>query len=426
MHTSRDALLRNLLWLLGSLAVAFAVWFVATIQANPIQQQQFLRVPVRLAVPDGLIVTNTPPTTVRVIVRAQQSVLDLLTVDDIDVVADVGTRGAGTHSIPLAVTIARPASADTQPTQLRVALEQVVVQQKPVRIEVASGQGPSADFGFEDPVAERAQVAVSGAANDVNAVAAVRGDVDLRDQRNPLELDVQLYAVNADGRRINDVVIEPGSVRVQVNIFRRDNVRQFSVSPDILIGTLDSDYTLTAFDYRPETVFVSGSPEQLSAIGDILRTEPISLQGRTEDFVTRVPLRLPEDNLLVIDGQTSIEVTIGIAARTTARQIDNIPVETIGLPDGYTLGEIAPNTISVLLSGPVSVINSIQAGDVQAVLDLSGVEAGNNDIAPTILLAQGQESVDRIELLPASLNVAIAAPQPTPEATPETTPVVAP
>jgi YbbR domain-containing protein len=413
----RRQLIQNGLWFLGSVALAFVVWFVAAIQADPVQQRSYRNIPVRLQADNGLIVTNNPTELVRVTVRAQQSVLDLLTSDDIDVAADLRNLSPGTHSVPLNVNIGRPASADTQPTQIRVELKQVVAQQKPVRITVT--ELPAADFGFEDPMPERGQVEVRGAANDVNAVATVRGDIDLSERRNPFELDVQLAAYNADGRRISDVTIDPGSVRVQVTVFRRDNVRQISVSPDILIETLDDDFTLASFDYRPRTVFISGSPEQINRIGDTLRTQPISLEGRMEDFVTNVPLRLPPGDLLAVDGQTSIEVTIGIVARTTARQFDNVPIETIGLPQGLQVQDVSPDSISVLLNGSIAVIDQIESDDIQAVLDLSGVTAGNNDIEPTIIIEQGQLQVNRIEPLPASINVAVI--QPTPAATPETT-----
>src|SRR5262249_37170973 len=107
------ALIDNLIWFAASLVLAFIVWVIATLQSDPIQQQRFSRLEVRMNAPPGLIIT-TPSTNNRlasVIVNAPRSVLDLLTSEEIAVSADLSNLGAGDHTVDLQVTLARqPAS----------------------------------------------------------------------------------------------------------------------------------------------------------------------------------------------------------------------------------------------------------------------------------------------------------------------------
>lgn len=413
----RQALISNALWFAGSLALAFAIWFVATIQADPIEQEQFRAIEVQLQYDeDNLIITNSPRTSVRVFVRAQQSVLDLLTAEDIVVRADLNGRDAGTHTVPLIVETARQASADTQPAQITVDLARIEAQQKPVRIEVDNP--PPLDYTYEQPVPNVVQAEVRGASERVAEVAYVRGLINLEDRRNAFETEVSLSAVDSDGRRVQNVTVEPRTVSVSAVVYPRPDVKQVAVTPDILVSTLSADHTITMFDWEPKTVYISGTAAQLNALGDTIRTESISLRGRTQDFDVTVPLELPT-SLFPLSGDANVQVTVGITAQTTTRQFDNVMVEVIGLPAGYTLQSITPDRLSVILSGPVSTVNNINPSEIQAVLSLADIQAGNNDITPQIVIRQGQVDVSNISVLPSSISVTVLPP-------PETTPDVQP
>ena len=407
----RRLVLNNILWLAGSIALAFVVWFFAVVQANPIVQTSFNNIAVQFEYDDGLIITNDPRDMVRVIIRAQQSVLGLLTREDIMVRADLRGRGPGLYTIPLSVEIARTAVADTQPAQITVQLERVEAQQKPVNIYVTAP--PAVDYGHDDPVADVLQALVSGASGEVASVALVRADVDMSDRRSSFEVDVPLIAYDAQGQRVPDITVEPRTARVSVNIFQRDDVQPVSVRPNILVETLPRGYVLQSIRYEPQVVYLSGSPGELSALGGAISTEPVSLDGRTADFSISVPLALPSTGLLVLSDPSTITINVGITAQTRVLQLENIPLELVGVPAGFEV-RVQPEAVSVVLNGPLTVREGITAQDVQALIDLSGAAAGTQERSPTILVKQGQVSVDTITILPPVINLTITGPTPTP------------
>ncbi len=141
-------LLTNLMWLLGSLILAWLVWFVAVTQADPVEQRQFRNIPVQIDIDEGLLIANEPTRYTRVNLRAQRSVLNLLTIDDVVVRADLMNMGPGTYTVPLRAEVARSAIADTQPTQITVVLQQVESRQKPVKVLVT--HEPPADFAYDE------------------------------------------------------------------------------------------------------------------------------------------------------------------------------------------------------------------------------------------------------------------------------------
>lgn len=418
MRFTRQQLLTHAVWLLGSLLLAFFVWFIAIVQANPISQQQFLGITVQFELDEGLIITNEPRQTVRVVVRAQQSVLELLTDDDIVVTADLRGRGPGSYTVPLTATVARTANADTQPTQIFVEMDLIAAQQKPLEFNVSN---PPVGYDVAETNFDVLQATVSGAAAEVQSVVVVRGEIDASDRRSGFDTDVQLRAFDIDGRRVQNVTIEPRTVRVAVGIVQRDDVQTVSVVPRLLINTLPSGYVPRDISYEPQTIIISGPEEHLRAIGDTVDSLPIDLSGRTRDFEIQVPLDLPYDDLLILSGDTTVTVRVGIVALTTALQVDHVNVEVVGQSPNVAISTINPETISVLLNGPINLIEGIEEDDLQVVLDLNGLGPGSHEIRPTILLTQGQGVIDASPL-PPTVNIVLISTA-TPTAQPETSPI---
>ena len=421
----QETLLSNLLWLGSSLLVALVVWFIASIEANPIDEQRFLRIPIQLRLPDDVIVINEPPSSASVYIRAQQSILDLLTDDDIVVYADLTSYDPGTYTVQLQVETARRARSDTQPTQITVELQQRVTQLK--NVVVVASNNPPATFSYTITEQDIVQVEVSGAQVAANDVVQVEGRLDLADQRSDFERTLTLVPVDADGNRVNNVTLEPRQVTVIVDMVQRDDLREVFVRPNILLETLPENYVISSVDLSPRQVVLSGSPTILQRLGDTVETQEITLENQTNTFTVEVPLSLPSEEIIPLTG--TITVTISLQEQTSSLSLQDIPVSVIGIADDMAV-QINPETISALLNGPVSQLEGITAQDIQAVIDLNGREAGTYDITPTISIRQGQVNLPtrNITLLPPSISVTLTSqatatpPETTPEANITATP----
>jgi YbbR domain-containing protein len=100
-----------------SLVLAFMVWLIATMQVDPVRVQVFNNVPIQFVDNDAMIISNRASLrrTVRVTVRARDSVLQLMTPEDLTVRADISNLPPGTHAVQLQVSTPRRAAVDTQP-----------------------------------------------------------------------------------------------------------------------------------------------------------------------------------------------------------------------------------------------------------------------------------------------------------------------
>lgn len=404
----------NLLWFLGSLVLAFWIWFFATSANNPVSVRQFRAVPVKTLSDPAMFVDNASRI-VTVFIRGPQSDLALIQQEDFVIEADLRGLPAGTHTVPVLMTIssAYRGIGSTSPTQLTYTIEPLVTQQKPVQIVVS--KGPTTAYEYDAPVPVIKQAEVSGPQSQVAEVVAAIGELDLSDKRNPFETDLKLIPVDADGEVVANVMVIPVNTGVSVQVYRRTDVKEVAVNPNILDSTLTEGYTISTIHWDPQTVFISASSEELANIPDTISTAPIDLSGVTQDYLTSVPIKSPAVGVL-LSTDTFVTVSISILPVNTTEQFDGVPVEVIGLRADQSV-LVTPETVSVMISGSLTDIANVTKNDILVVVDVNGLEPGNHELMPNLIIKNGQIQLATSSVLPGKLTVVLLNETPTPDLT---------
>ena len=270
---------RNLAWLLASIFLAFCVWFVAKLDQDPVRERIFRNVPILTVMAGDLIITDQSREFATVTVRAPQSTLDQLALDDIVVQAMLDGLGPGEHSVELQSSVSRSAIPDTTPRQLYVQLESLLEKELPVTVDLTLPLPRGFEIGAGGPQPAVPTVQISGPQGKVEEVVAARLTLNLSQQRNDFSTDLRLQPVNAEGNVVSGVSLSPATMRVEVPVRTRSDIRQVSVQPNILADTLPEGFTLSSVTYNPQVVLVSGAPEALESAPGTLFTEPVSLEG---------------------------------------------------------------------------------------------------------------------------------------------------
>ncbi len=397
---------RNLAWLVASMVLAFMVWFVATLDRDPVSERIFRNVPILITVAESMIVTGQSREFATVTVRAPNSTLALLALDDIVVQARLDDLGQGEHNVALQTSVSRRAIPDTSPRQLYVQLEPLLERQVPVAVDVMQSLPRGFEIGEDGLQPASLKVLVSGPQGRVEEVVAARIALNLSQRRSDFSDELRLQPVNADGSIVSDVSLSPPTMLVEVPVRTRSDIRQVSVQPNILVDTLPEGYTLSAVTYNPEVVLVSGSPEALESAPDTLSTDPISLEGRNSSFELQTRVNTAGEDLFVFGGQ-GITVSIGITPLLTSRQFDLAPVEFIGLADEHT-ASLSPDTVTVLITGARNALETMSAADLRVLVDLNELDAGSHSVAPDVSLNLDSDDVENISVLPSEIDVAIS------------------
>jgi YbbR domain-containing protein len=161
------------------------------------------------------------------------------------------------------------------------------------------------------------------------------------------------------------------------------------------------------------TVFAD-NPELVNQLPGVVETQPLNLQDRKEDISTRLSLDLPE-NITIIGAQT-VQVQVSISPIQTSLTLLNQPINVNGLPEGLS-AQVFPQTVDVIISGPVPVLDALSSKDITVSVNAAGLEIGTYQLTPEVKVAVDNVLVESI--LPGTVEVVITVlSTPTPTAFP--------
>jgi YbbR domain-containing protein len=169
-------------------------------------------------------------------------------------------------------------------------------------------------------------------------------------------------------------------------------------------------YWLTNISVNPPNVTLfSTNPQRVNELPGYVETNPIDLTTLQDDVDVRAELVLPESVSQV--GEGSVLVRLSIAAREGTLPI-TLPIEFVGLtPEMEAIA--SPETVDLLLAGPLPILNNLRPAEIRVVANLSGLGPGIHQVEPVVDLLPNQ--VEVVSILPESVVIAIS---PAPTATP--------
>jgi len=394
-----------------ALALASLAWFVAVEEENPTLTQRYPQpIPVTPPEPpEGMIIVGEFDEYVQVTIRApEKSVWSTLTADDFAATVDLTGLGAGVHQVPVQVTLSKQPSRVilVEPGYVTLELEPRAERTVPVYVRI-EGQ-PTLGYLRRTMTVVPREVTVSGPNTYVTRVVEAAVLISVQDANADVEGEFQLQPQDDEGQPVPYVTLTPEAVNVHIPIEPSGHYRPLAVKV-VLEGQVAPGYRITNISVEPPTVTVFGTPNVIAALPGFIETEPIGVEGGQADVTVRPALNVPS-NVAVVSGQ-QVEVRVFIEAIQSSLTMEITP-ELQGLGPGLT-ATVSPETVEVILSGPLPLLETLEADDVRVVLDLFGLPHGTYQIEPQEVVVP--EGVTAQSILPATVQVEIfAAPTPTP------------
>ena len=300
-----------------------------------------------------------------------------------------------------------------EPDTILVALDRVEVRTVPV--EVDRGAIPEG-LEIDEPVVSHQEVQVRGPASVVSQVDRALALIDIPASGIDVNEPVTLTLVDIEGQPIGtgQVDVDPEVVSVQVDVREVETETTVPVRPNIEEGTPAPGFALEALAVDPAYVTIVGLPEVLAEIRSVT-TEPISIDGLTADGTFEVELQLP-DGVTLGDGEPStVTVTATIGPSVSSRTFV-VGIVCIGAGNNSCLPGL--DQLTITLSGAGDALSGLSASDVTPIVDASGLAPGTHTLTPAV--SGLPEGVELIAINPGTVPVTIQAPQPPP--TPAPTP----
>jgi YbbR domain-containing protein len=392
---------------LGSLILAFVmslmVWASAVNAADPSQESVFPEpIPIHVVgLAEDLVVVGTYTGEAQVSLRAPRSVWDQLTAQDIHVEADLADLGAGIHRVDLnwRIDIGPAHVLSLDPRSLELRLEAVASQSVPVQVRALGS--PAVGYRVETPQANPDEATVTGAASAVARVAQILAEVNLTGRRDDIEEIVTPIPVDSSGQTVEGVRVTPETVHVVAVVEQLGGFRDVAVKV-IIDGQVAAGYWVTRITVSPPIVTVySADAEAVVTLPGFVETEALVLTDARADIVRRLTLDLPEGITPV--GDLTVLVEVDVAAIESSLTLTR-PLEIQGLAPGlYALP--SPDSVSVILSGSLPVLEDLSFNDVRVILDLLNLGVGTHQVTPQVVVLPS--GIQTQAVLPSTIEVTI-------------------
>ena len=377
---------------LFSLVAAFAIWFVIQDVENPRVTACFPEdcrspaIEVEAVNADRLIPNEV--FTVRVEVEGREGDLSALAASDFEATIDVQGIPASTPTeVPVKVRSTRDGVKVlvVEPSTWTVTLEPLEEREFEVRLN-PSGQ-LTAGFRVDDLKPEPLTVKVSGLRQLLDTVVSVDLDVNLAALNEGTNvIEGELTARGVSGSEIG-VTINPGRGKVTYLIEQLFVQRSLPVSVP-LAGQLAPGYRVANIVIEPPVISVSGPANEIPAQ---LFTEPIQLTNANSE-IRLVRNIVQNDNLALERRQVSVRIEIrpiectgGVAAGPCGAVVVQAAAVPIDQPTGLVI-VTSPLRVNVHLTGPLTVLDTIVAGQITARVSLAGGLPGPGAFPVTVVI----------------------------------------
>lgn len=413
-------MIRSIVNQLGSMIIALilatAVWIVATNDENPTREAFYPnRLPIEIVdLSTDLSIYGDKPDTALIKVRAPQVSWDQFHPGSFHVVADLKELGAGVHEVSLQVQTndSRAVVTAIDPQKLSIRLEPIKSRKMDVHSEVLDAAPPG--YAFSSPVISPTLATVSGSGILVDQVNEVIADVYLRGSKVPIEREVTALPKDAQGNLVQGVTVVPATVNVQVQVEQRVGYKDVSVKT-VLKGAPAPGYWVSNITVNPSSATIVGSPDAMAKVAGFVETVPIDITGVTADLSRRAVLSLPEGVSILNNEGINIQISVTpiLGGQTVRRK-----VVVQGLARGLS-ASVSPDSIDVILSGPLPSLQSLLPDDVLVAVDATGMTPGTYVLKPRVTLVPDPLNVQ--SMVPDTVQVIVTA-LPSTASTPTTAP----
>ena len=395
---------RNLSLLLLSLMLAFFFWAVATEAENPTIENLFgTPIPIEIAgVPEGMKAYGLSDSRVRVELRTPRSVWESLSADDIRAYIDLSEATTGTLTVPLHVEVRiKPVQVvKVTPQEVKVNVEPIA--DKEVVVVVKLQGTPLFGYKADEPVVAPRTVRVQGPTSWVDKVASAQVQAPVQDQQSDVRNDYVPVALDHDGDPVPNVEIMPKTVTVDVPIWQLGYIRDLAVTV-ALEGQPAPGYRVANLEVVPPVVKVFGRTDVVRAAPGFLQTQPINLEGITRSLTTTVALQMSEGLSVLLPSQPQVTVTLSIEAIRSGVTLNVRPMIR-GLAKDLT-ATIGVDSVVVILSGPLPIMDTLDAAEVELILDLTNFAPGDYTLIP-IVTVPGSVTIENVipEVVPVKIE----------------------
>lgn len=388
-------------WGLKILSTLFAIvlWLIVVNIIDPVESKSFSNV--HVTVQNESVIKNQGKVydiidnsdVISISVKGRRSALSKMKSSDFVAIADMKEMIV-MDTVPIEVSATKNSDKIQEiipkTRTLKISVEDSATKQFAITTNITGT--PVEGYAVGDTVCYPSVLKVTGAASVVNKINKVMVTVDVNDVTTTINQPATPKFYDSDGDVIEATSLEYSNkeISVSVDLLKTKEVGlNFSVK-----GTPEDDYQYIEIVHAPDFITIAGDEEELAKISSLDITKDVVDINHATDNVQQVidiSSYLPETVRLVDTSEASILVTAIIEKKETKTiEIPKSKIQVLNLSSRYTFNYSNNDNLIITVKGLAENINGITANDIQASIDLEGLnEIGTKTIPVSIVLPEG-------------------------------------
>lgn len=360
-----------------ALIISITLWVYVAQSQNPVEEKlyeiplEYNNLPATMAVVDKM-------DTVKVRIQGYSGVLE--NVDTKDITASLDLSNANIGQYVAKINIELPSGVQlisVTPVDVEVNIQEMVTVEVPVEIDHSD---VLADDGCQvlTPVAMTDVVSISGAKDNMAKInkAVVKVPAGKLSESYSGTLPVIVY--DKYGGSMEDLVtVTPEAIDVMIPVIGDSPSKVAPISAN-LVGSPAEGYAVSRIIISPNIVTAYASQTLLDGI-DYIYTEAIDISGAKNDISVKANLIADDGIRLDFEGQVDILIKI---EKTTTKVFDNVQIKLTNPDSGHKYA-LTTSVVSVKVSGPKSILDSLTANNISVIADVAGLQSGYHNVKLT-------------------------------------------
>lgn len=399
----KEKLLNNLGLKVASLVLAFIVWMAVVNISNPvIDDSQTVAVEVRneevLKAADLTYeIVGKDVVTVGYKVRTRDR--SLIKASDFHAYIDLKDYNV-TGAVPITVeinkekeTLVKGSDITTKPMVLRVVTEEL--QRKKFELQVATKGTPEDGYALGTISLTPDYVTVEGPESQIGQISRMGVEIDVENANADISASAAPVFYDANGNALDlgdKVTVNRQEITCEVSVLKAKNLNlNFEVSGQVAEG-----YRFTGVECDVKSVPVVGTKSVLASLTTLsIASDKLNIDGATADKVVHLDLSeyLPPSTSVLSEEDKKVTVTMKVEPLTTK-------VFTLSLEDVVKTGAMADydysfdkTTSNVTVKGLREDLDTLEGKDLNAVLDVTGLEPGVHSGVLSFEVGEGFEII---------------------------------
>ena len=270
------------------------------------------------------------------------------------------------------------------PSYVTVTIKDKISVTKDIDYDLINEQYLSEELSVESVELSRSEVVVKGSEDAINDIASVKALIDLSNEAltnvgTYTVDDIRLVAYDAKGEVLDNIEIVPTTLSATITLDTYSKSVPLQVRTT---GKIDIRIAIASILINNENsyaVTIYGDEEEITDISSVPVTINVDGEGANSTRSYNVTITRPTGVRALSETNASITVTFGDEKQ---KEVEISNVSSRNLASGYTANIVGTESIVVIVRGVQSVIDEIEASDINAYVDLTGYTAGEYDNVP--------------------------------------------